>query len=74
MRETRPYGSVRGALSNERPCRDIKTLDFVPPELDFVPPGFDCVSAGFDFVPRDLENPPSRRAGPTGSGVAEKGA
>jgi hypothetical protein len=23
MRETRPYGSVRGALSNERPYRDI---------------------------------------------------
>ena len=27
MRESRPYGSVRGALSNERPYRD--SLDFI---------------------------------------------
>src|SRR5437660_10280536 len=26
MRESRPYGSVRGALSNERPYRDLRNV------------------------------------------------
>jgi len=38
MRESRPYGSVRGALSNERPYRDFSFpwLGFsFPKALDF---------------------------------------
>ena len=27
MRESRTYGSVRGALSNERPYRDLRNVD-----------------------------------------------
>ena len=30
MRESRTYGSVRGALSNERPYRDIPGARFSP--------------------------------------------
>jgi len=32
MRESRPYGSVRGALSNERPYRDFS---FLPAWISF---------------------------------------
>ena len=28
MRESRPYGSVRGALRNERPCREQPSAEF----------------------------------------------
>ncbi len=47
MRESRPYGSVRGALSNERPYRDFsfpwlgfffpKAWIFLPPAWIFLP-------------------------------------
>ncbi len=43
MRESRPYGSVRGALSNERPYRDFS----FPLLLVFLPSGLDFPSAGF---------------------------
>jgi len=33
MRESRTYGSVRGALSNERPYRDRRTSRRVPTRL-----------------------------------------
>jgi hypothetical protein len=33
MRESRLYGSVRGALSNGRPYRDLITVDARPPLL-----------------------------------------
>jgi hypothetical protein len=35
MRESRTYGSVRGALSNERPYRDLTAFQLLRCTLDF---------------------------------------
>jgi hypothetical protein len=52
MRESRTYGSVRGALSNERPYRDLLTVRFgsQPASSTLVcllPPGADMVGENF---------------------------
>lgn len=45
MRESRKYGSVRGALSNERPYRDIGRIwldigEFADPDSASLHPGY----------------------------------
>ena len=67
MRESRTYGSVRGALSNERPYRDRKSdLSRWAQVSRAVPTRFDCPRGhGADFVQCPSGNPGRAFAHPT---------